>query len=102
MLTQYKNIEQILIASRSLSAERYTASDVSDFQTNVTFNDDIIQRDISDRIELHVYLDQTCITADHNVPTVVSIPQYYDGKNIISFTFLQHFFGERRGFGEFD
>jgi len=86
MLTQYKNIEQILIASQSLSAERYTASDVSDFQTNVTFNTDIIQRDDTDRVELHVYLDQTWITANHNVPAVGSIPQYYDGNNIISFT----------------
>lgn len=86
MLLQYKNIDQILTATRSLSAERYAASDIADFKSNITFNTDIIQRDPTDRIELHVYSDTTWITGNHNVPDVGSIPTYYDGNNIISFT----------------
>ena len=85
MLLQYKNIDQILNATKSLSAERYTQSDIVDFKTNISFNTDIIQRDLADRIELHVYANTNWITGNHNVPTVVDIPTYYDGNDIISF-----------------
>ena len=86
MLLQYKNIDQILNTTKSLSAERYTQSDIADFKTNITFNTDIIQRDSANRIELHVYADTNWITGNHNVSYVGNIPTYYDGNDIISFT----------------
>jgi len=81
-LQQYKNINQILTAEKSISAERISKSKTEflDFDSNerIFFNSDILKQDDGQQIELHIYSDTTWITGNHNVPIQTKIPEYVD------------------------
>jgi hypothetical protein len=82
MLTQYKNIDQIKIASGSISAERLSRSKTDflsfDAEESVYFNTDITKQNEIQRIELHVYADDTWLTGNHKVSIQSKIPEYKD------------------------
>jgi len=77
MLTQYKNIDQILTANSSISAERYSTLDIADFQTSIEFDPSILNQSGSSRLELHIYSGQTWITGNHTVTPIDKLPPYY-------------------------
>ena len=80
MLTQYKNIEQILSAQGAVSAQRYPQTLLNLFETNYYsyISDPGIALQTTDhRTELHIYSGETWITGNHqvqHVPTSV----YFD------------------------
>lgn len=80
MLTQYKNIEQILAAQGAVSAQRYPQTLLNLFETNYYsyITDPGIALQTTDyRTELHIYSGETWITGNHqvqHVPTSV----YFD------------------------
>jgi len=80
MLTQYKNIEQILAAQGAVSAQRYPQKLLNLFETNYYsyISDPGIALQTTDyRTELHIYSGETWITGNHqvqHVPTSV----YFD------------------------
>ena len=82
MLTQYKNIDQIKTASGSISAERFSRSKTDflsfDAEESIYFNTDITKQNELQRIELHVYADDTWLTGNHKVATRSKIPEYQD------------------------
>jgi len=82
MLNQYKNIDQIMSADKSVSAERISKSKTEflDFDANeqIFFNSDILKQDSGQQIELHVYANTTWITGNHNVNIQSKIPEYRD------------------------
>jgi hypothetical protein len=80
MLTQYTNINEILNADASVSAERIQRSqsqysflrgDGIEFYPNIINN-----TDDSTKIELHVYADETWITGNHSIQSIQQIPEY--------------------------
>jgi hypothetical protein len=82
MLSQYVNINQILNASASLSAERIPdnkrslltlSPNLVNFTTDVQANDS--------RIELHLYSNSTWITGIHNTQTTTAVGSYIDKSN---------------------
>jgi hypothetical protein len=80
MLTQYKNINQIQLASGSLSGERLSSSKTTfaSFDANeaVYFNTAINQQTANQRVELHVYANDTWITGNHRITLKSQIPEY--------------------------
>jgi len=82
MLTQYKNIDQILLATSSISAERFSRSKTAflsfDADDSIYLNADITQQRAEQRVELHVYNNQTWLTGNHNVTLQSKIPEYRD------------------------
>ncbi len=80
MLTQYKNIDQIQLASGSLSAERLSRSKTEfvsfDAEDVIYFNTEINKQTDDKRIELHIYADDTWITGNHRVQLQTKIPEY--------------------------
>lgn len=80
MLTQYKNIDQIQTASGSISAERFSRSKTDflsfDAEESIYFNTDITKQTEQQRVELHVYSDDTWITGNHKVSIESKIPEY--------------------------
>ena len=80
MLTQYKNIEQIQTASGSISAERLSRSKTEfasfDAEEAIYFNTEINKQDESQRVEMHVYADDTWITGNHRIQLQTKIPEY--------------------------
>lgn len=80
MLTQYKNIEQIQLASGSISAERLSRSKTEfasfDAEEAIYFNTDINKQTDQQRVEMHVYAGDTWITGNHRVQLQTKIPQY--------------------------
>ena len=82
MLTQYKNIDQILQATASVSAERLPISKkqyVSLDRTAFTrFNTDITTQGVDNKIELHVYAGDSWITGTHQIAIRNQIPTYTD------------------------
>ena len=82
MLNQYKNIDQIMSADKSVSADRISKSKTEflDFDANeqIFFNSDILKQDSGQQIELHVYANTTWITGNHNVNIQSKIPEYRD------------------------
>jgi hypothetical protein len=80
MLTQYKNIEQIQIASSSISAERLSRSKTEfasfDAEESIYFNTEINKQDESQRVEMHVYAGDTWITGNHRIQLQTKIPEY--------------------------
>ena len=91
MLTQYKNIDQILQATASLSAERLPISKtqyVSTFKNeSVKFNTDITTQGIDNKIELHVYSNDSWITGTHQISIRNQIPTYVDKQTNQSIVF---------------
>ena len=75
MLTQYKNIDKILIASASISGDQFTESVKSKF---TYVRDTPILREFSSnaldsKIELHVYANDTWISGNHGVATIPAV-----------------------------
>ncbi len=82
MLTQYKNIDEIKNAVRSLSGERIANRKLQfasyDINETVRFNTDITTQTDASRIEMHVYSDDTWLTGTHKIGIKNSIPEYRD------------------------
>jgi len=82
MLTQYKNIDQILQATGSVSAERIPsirAQHLSRDRNNlIQFNTEITTQTENQKIEIHVYSNDTWITGNHHVVSRNQIPVYRD------------------------
>ena len=80
MLTQYKNIEQIQTASGSISAERLSRSKTEfasfDAEEAIYFNTEINKQTEDQRVEMHVYADDTWITGNHRIQLNTKIPEY--------------------------
>ena len=81
-LNQYKNIDQILTAEKSISGERISKSKTEfldfDAEERVFFNSDILKQSDNQRIELHVYSENTWITGNHGIGIESKIPEYRD------------------------
>jgi|TARA_R110002012_G_scaffold52195_3_gene134132 hypothetical protein len=88
MLTQYKNIDQILSAKQSLSAQRLDSTLLQTIDTNkeipVSFNDNIINKST---VEFHIYSGDTWVTGQHKNNSLLQVPVYFDSitKNQIQF-----------------
>lgn len=82
MLTQYKNINEILSAQKSISAERIPEIQRRLFSREqdglVTINNSIVTQTIDDRIELHVYSGDSWISGTHQLNLQTKIPTYVD------------------------
>ena len=82
MLTQYKNIDEIKNAVRSLSGERIANRKLQfasyDINETVRLNTDITTQTDASRIEMHVYSDDTWLTGTHKIGIKNSIPEYRD------------------------
>jgi hypothetical protein len=80
MLTQYKNINQIQIASGSISAERLSSSKTEfasfDAEEAIYFNEEINKQTEDQRVEIHVYAGDTWITGTHRVQLETKVPEY--------------------------
>jgi hypothetical protein len=91
MLTQYKNIDEIVSAKKSVSAERIPNDVRKLFDRNlnslISFNSEILKGDAENKIELHVYSGDSWITGTHQVTVQNKIPTYIDSntKKTISF-----------------
>jgi hypothetical protein len=89
MLTQYKNINQILSAKQSLSAQRLDSTLLGTINTNkqipVSFNADIINKST---VEFHIYSGDTWVTGQHKNNSLPQKPIYFDSvtKQEISFS----------------
>ena len=91
MLSQYKNINEIVSAKKSVSAERIP-NDVRklfdrSLNSLVSFESNILEGGANNKIELHVYSGDTWITGTHQVTVQNKIPTYIDSdtKKTISF-----------------
>lgn len=91
MLTQYKNIDQILQATASVSAERIPALKTqygsSERRLLTRFNTDITTQGVDNKIELHVYSEDNWITGTHQVSVQNKIPTYVDKTTNQTITF---------------
>ncbi len=91
MLTQYKNIDEILSSNTSVSAERLSnrTRDFVSYDGNklVYFNTDITTQSDLSRIELHAYSNDTWITGTHKLAIKNSIPTYVDSTTNQTITF---------------
>jgi hypothetical protein len=75
MLTQYTNIDEILNANKSLSAERISRSQTQYSRADgdgVRFNPNIL----NNKIEIHVYSEDVWITGNHSIQRLQQIPEY--------------------------
>ena len=79
MLTQYKNIEQILEAKKSISAERLDRNILQTIRTSfinpVSFNNDIVNKST---VEFHIYSGETWLTGQHKNQSLEETPIFYD------------------------
>jgi hypothetical protein len=87
MLGNYKNIENILAAKKSLSATRIQQIklDSAEISTDnaVVFNPDIINKST---VEFHVYSGETWVTGNHQISSLETVPTFYDdNKRLIRF-----------------
>ena len=82
MLNQYKNIDQIKSATQSVSGERIvrTKSEFAsyDLVEPVYLNTDIINVSNDNRIEFHVYSNDTWLTGNHKIQFQTKIPEFKD------------------------
>jgi hypothetical protein len=80
MITQYKNIEQINSATKSVTASRISKSKTDLFSYNAESKVFPIRtRNTSDiQLELHMYINDTWITGNHRVQQRSKIPEYTD------------------------
>jgi len=87
-LTQYKNIDQILEAKNSLSANRIDKTQLqtinTSFKNPITFNNDIVNKST---VEFHIYSRETWITGQHKNQSLEQTPTFYNSvtKKQISF-----------------
>lgn len=84
MLSQYKNINDIINATASLSAERlpdikrnFLSFDATD---QTLYNTSITSQSEKNRIELHVYSNETWITGNHRVNLQQRIPSFINAE----------------------
>jgi hypothetical protein len=82
MLTQYKNINQIKSAKKSISADRIDRSKAEflsyDIQESVYSNTSIVNGSDSSKIEMHVYAGDSWLTGNHQVQFQTKIPEFRD------------------------
>jgi len=82
MLTQYKNIDQIKTSTKSLQASRFLKSktDLFTYVSNQTVvpNTEILNDTVDNRIELHVYSDESWISGDHKIQFQDNVPEFRD------------------------
>ena len=82
MLTQYKNINEIRNAVRSITGERISNRKLQfasyDIDESVYFNTEITTQTDASRIEMHVYSDDSWITGTHKISIKNNIPEYRD------------------------
>jgi len=82
MLNQYKNIDQVLSAEKSITGERISKSKTEflefDAKERVFFNPEILKQSDDQRIELHVYSENIWITGNHGIGIESKIPEYRD------------------------
>jgi hypothetical protein len=82
MLNQYKNIENILAAKKSLSATRIQQIKLDnaniETQNSVLFDSDLINKST---VEFHVYSGETWITGNHRINSLQVVPEFYDDRN---------------------
>ena len=82
MLTQYKNINQIKSAKKSISADRIDRSKAEflsyDIQESVYSNTSIVNGSDASKIEMHVYAGDSWLTGNHQVQFQTKIPEFRD------------------------
>jgi hypothetical protein len=82
MLMQYKNINEIKSATKSISGERIdrTKTEFISYDANesVYSNKDIVNVTDYNRIELHVYAGESWLTGNHKIQFQSKIPEYRD------------------------
>ena len=82
MLTQYKNIDRINTAAKSVAATRFvkSKSDLFSYIANQTVipNTDILTGTVDNRIEFHVYSNDTWISGNHKISFQNQIPEFKD------------------------
>ena len=88
MLTQYKNIEQISLAKKSISAQRIDTVQLqninSNFSNPITFNDNIINKST---VEVHLYSGNDWVSGQHKVQSLPITPVYFDSITNIEIRF---------------
>jgi hypothetical protein len=82
MLTQYKNIDQIKSATKSISGERIVRTK-SEFATYdlvepVYLNTDIVNVSDDTKIEFHIYSNDTWLTGNHKIQFQTKLPEFKD------------------------
>ena len=84
MLTQYKNIDQIQLADKSISATRIdkSKSDLLSYDKNTRVRQvpDIVKQDDDIRVEFHAYSNNSWVTGNHSVTLQNKVPQITDKK----------------------
>jgi hypothetical protein len=82
MLKQYKNIEQLNVTSKSISAERIGTSKTKFFSYDANSRiyqiPEIVNQHDNIRIEFHAYVGESWITGNHQVQTQPKIPEFRD------------------------
>jgi hypothetical protein len=80
MLSQYKNINQIISANKSITAERFdrTKSEFFSFdaENSIYSNKEIIQGLDSSKVEMHVYAGDSWLTGNHKIQFQTKIPEF--------------------------
>jgi hypothetical protein len=84
MLTQYKNINQIQLADKSISATRIDKSKSDllsyDKNTRVLQVPAIVKQDDDIRVEFHAYSNDSWVTGNHSVTLQNKVPEITDKK----------------------
>lgn len=79
MLDQYKNIEQISLAKKSISAQRIDTVQLqninSNFSNPITFNNNIIN---NSTVEFHLYSGDVWISGQHKSQSLPNTPVYFN------------------------
>jgi hypothetical protein len=92
MISQYKNIEEILRSQTAISAERIRMIEAQhtslDAYNAVTVNETILNDTVNSNVELHVYSNETWITGNHTVTVVNKIPTYIDSVTSAEISFI--------------
>ena len=82
MLNQYKNIDQINSATKSISGERIVRSKSEfasyDLVEPVYLNTDIVNVSDDTKIEFHVYSNDTWLTGNHKIQFQTKLPEFKD------------------------
>ena len=79
MLDQYKNIEQILLAKKSISAQRIDTVQLQNINSNfaapVYFDNTIINKST---VEFHLYSGDVWISGQHKSQSLPNTPVYFN------------------------
>lgn len=91
MIAQYKNINQIISASKSSTGERIAKSKTeffsSELDTKFIRVPDIANQESDINVEFHVYAGENWITGNHHIPLQSKIPNYVDQNTKAPITF---------------